>query len=172
MDIVQKAMVIATKAHEGQTYGDKPYTYHLRRVADIVKLNTNDPVCEAVAWLHDTLEDTSTTYRDLRKVFGETIADAVLELTESDGYNRLTRQLYTYHRVRQNNIAMVVKLCDRLSNMQESKGKSKGKVYLKEYERFKFALFIPDMWDDLWDQLDIAYDELKESFNNKDSDLK
>lgn len=171
MDIVQKAQEVATEAHADQFYGDKPYTYHLRRVAEMVHLYTKDPVGEAVAWLHDILEDTSTSYRDLDNIFGETIADAVLELTEPCGPNRMTRQLYNYHRIRGNNISMIVKLCDRMVNMQESKGSAKGKMYLKEYERFKFALFVPDLWDDLWDDLDAAYDELKASFDKKKKDL-
>ncbi|GAA4742299.1 hypothetical protein GCM10025783_12030 [Amnibacterium soli] len=82
LEQVALARRIATEAHRGQT--DKlgvDYIEHPRRVAARL-----DPLDEqAVAWLHDVLEDTEVTAEDLRAqgVDGE-VVDAVQLLTRSE----------------------------------------------------------------------------------------
>ena len=60
----EHAQEIATKAHDGQE--DKvgrPYIEHVARVAG----RATNARQETIAWLHDVVEDTSTTLEDLRK---------------------------------------------------------------------------------------------------------
>lgn len=161
MDIVKKAREFAKEKHEGQTYGDLPYSFHLDGVRRLVTFYTNgDPVCETVAWLHDVIEDTEANYMEVKKRFGFVIADAVKLVTDKPGKNRFERHLNTYYRIRTNEIALIVKLCDRLSNMRQSRGTPKAGMYIKEYERFKFALYTPGH-DLLWEALDLAAHELR-----------
>lgn len=57
------AKFIAHAAHEGQLdKAGKPYIEHPRTVADAVEGDT----AKAVAWLHDVVEDSSTTFEDLK----------------------------------------------------------------------------------------------------------
>ena len=58
------AQEIAAKAHDGQkdTAG-RPYIEHVARIAD----RAANPHQATIAWLHDVVEDTSTTLEDLRK---------------------------------------------------------------------------------------------------------
>lgn len=115
-EFTQKAREFARRKHEGQLDDEgKPYfDAHVVQVAEIVKLVTNnDPVAGTVAYLHDLLEDTNTTYDELVTNFGRGIADLVMELThegkKDDGG-------YYFPRL-QSEIAVLVKIADRLSNL-------------------------------------------------------
>tara|TARA_R100001377_G_C3141827_1_gene92980 strand:- start:25 stop:495 length:471 start_codon:yes stop_codon:yes gene_type:complete len=89
-DIVKDAKELAKKLHEGMTdkYGN-PYFEHLERVADRVWEMEYDMVDEtseinlyvAAAYLHDVIEDTDYSVKELTDKFGETIAEAVKLLT-------------------------------------------------------------------------------------------
>ena len=69
-----QALRFATRAHAGQTRkSGGAYIKHPMEVARFVKQfkqsNNLDSLIKA-AWMHDTLEDTDTTYDDLVKEFG------------------------------------------------------------------------------------------------------
>ncbi len=163
MDLVEEAKQFAIEKHGDQKYGgDRPYSYHLQQVVGATYIFANDQLCATVAWLHDVLEDTDTKYSEIEKKFGRTIAQAVLALTDKDGKNRATRQLNTYYIIRDNPIALLVKLCDRFANMEESIGvQDKAGMYKKEYLWFKFALYKPGQHDGLWRALDNSWEKLK-----------
>ncbi len=55
MGIVERARELAHRAHAGQTdKAGRPYIEHVARVAAAV---AGEPEAEAVAWMHDVLED-------------------------------------------------------------------------------------------------------------------
>lgn len=85
MELLAKAISIATEAHEGQF--DKagfPYIAHPFRV--MLRLhNEGAPeflLCAAI--LHDTVEDTNVTLDDLTEIFGERIAEIVDTVSRRD----------------------------------------------------------------------------------------
>ena len=60
----EHAQEIATKAHDGQKdKAGRPYIEHVARVAR----RAANPRQATIAWLHDVVEDTSTTPEDLRQ---------------------------------------------------------------------------------------------------------
>jgi (p)ppGpp synthase/HD superfamily hydrolase len=132
--LMMKAKRFAEKAHLGQKYGEQPYTYHLEGVVKLVELRTkDDPMLStyvAVAWLHDTLEDTTATYKDLVDEFGVCIAESVQYLTKVKGeeYEAYMRKVLL------SAIAREVKICDTLFNLTESfkGGNQKG---IQKYPR-------------------------------------
>ena len=108
-DQVALARRIATEAHRGQT--DKlgvDYIEHPRRVA----ARLEHPAEQAVAWLHDVVEDTAVTAEDLRKQgVDDAIVDAVLLLTRTeDGADTY------YARIAGSPLARSVKLADIADN--------------------------------------------------------
>lgn len=114
------AMVLASLAHHGQE--DKAganYIHHPCRVAERVKAAGGDGSVQAVAWLHDTLEDTALTLGDLRVCgFSNQIIDAVDCLTRRFASSRPER----YHaefieRIKHNPIARMVKIADLQDNL-------------------------------------------------------
>ena len=66
-----------------------------------------------MAFLHDTVEDTSVTIEDIRTGFPKEVADTVSTLTHSKGISYAEYLWY----IQQNSIAVKVKLSDLRSNM-------------------------------------------------------
>jgi (p)ppGpp synthase/HD superfamily hydrolase len=111
------AREIATRAHAGQFRRDgfTPYIEHPKAVAYKVMHYGDD--YSATAFLHDVLEDTTTTSQNLREAgVSETIIAAVLVLTKD--------KTLTYHQylneVHNNPIARKVKIADMLHNLSDA----------------------------------------------------
>lgn len=109
------ARAIAIRAHHGQV--DKcgePYITHPERVAAGVRADLrHDADAEAVAWLHDVVEDTDVTLDDLRfERFPRRVVDAVDAITKRKGESFADY----YERVKANPLALVVKWHDVADN--------------------------------------------------------
>lgn len=79
---VERAIVVATMAHDGQRYGDnKPYILHPLHVMALVQEAGFGESFQIVAVLHDTIEDTDLTEVAIGLLFGHEIAQAVTVLT-------------------------------------------------------------------------------------------
>ena len=121
-NVVAKALDFATKAHGDQVrkYTGEPYTNHLVEVMNIVRTVKSDDSMLAAALLHDTIEDTSVTEADVKKEFGDRIAQLVVELTDiskpEDG-NRATRKAIDRDKLAKvSDDAQTIKLADLISN--------------------------------------------------------
>jgi len=121
-NVVAKALDFATKAHGDQVrkYTGEPYTNHLVEVMNIVRTVKSDDSMLAAALLHDTIEDTSVTEADVKKEFGDRIAQLVVELTDiskpEDG-NRATRKAMDRDKLAKvSDDAQTIKLADLISN--------------------------------------------------------
>ena len=77
--IVDKAVRFAAEKHAGSPRKgtDTPYIVHPMEAAAIVAGITGDQELIAAALLHDTLEDTDTTYDEILRLFGKRVADLV-----------------------------------------------------------------------------------------------
>lgn len=124
---VAAARALATKAHEGQT--DKaglPYITHPERVASRME----NPEAQVIGWLHDTVEDTPITLRDIEATFGPETAAAVDAISRRDG-----EPWSDYlERVAANPMARQVKISDLIDNSNLSRIPH---VTLKDVERQK-----------------------------------
>jgi (p)ppGpp synthase/HD superfamily hydrolase len=124
---VAAARALATKAHEGQT--DKaglPYITHPERVA----LRMESPELQVIGWLHDTVEDTTLTVKDIAERFGPETAAAVDAISRRDG-EKWSGYL---DRVAANPMARQVKISDLIDNSNLSRIPH---VTLKDVERQK-----------------------------------
>ena len=111
---VEFAKALATRMHEGQT--DKaglPYVTHPQRVA----ARLDSPEAKVVAWLHDTVEDTSLTLGHIEEKFGHDTAAAVDAVSHRDG----ERWNDYITRVEANPIARQVKISDLIDNSNLSR---------------------------------------------------
>lgn len=145
-----KALNYAAKAHKDQkTPHGLPYLTHLTAVAmevihaceeGKIELEKTDKAI-TIALLHDTIEDTNITYDDLYMDFGVEIAEAVEALSKdsslpkkqqiADSINRLLTQPYE---------VQMVKLADRISNMQEPPQSWDSEKILAYQKEAKFIL--------------------------------
>ena len=122
---IELAKSFATKKHNGQKRLDgKDYITHPIKVAEFVKIfkeskNIEDLIC--ASYLHDTLEDTDTTFYELTNIFGPTISNLVQELTTNENLkNELGKTKYLQIKMNHmTNWALTIKLCDRLSNIKD-----------------------------------------------------
>ena len=90
MDILDKAIAFATKAHEGMTrkMSYTPYILHPMEAAVIVGTMTPDREVIAAALLHDTVEDTKITLEEIYQEFGKRVGDLVKSETEDKREDR------------------------------------------------------------------------------------
>ncbi len=154
----------ARTAHAKQTYGSEPYTVHLEAVVAIVRVVDSSPEAEAVAWLHDVLEDTPATEGELAGMFGEPVAAAVAFVTDPEGYpSRRTRKAALHASLatldpgkEPDRLALLVKTADRLANVRACVADSPGKLkmYRREHADFRAATHRAGLCDDLWTELD------------------
>lgn len=84
-ELLSKAIHLATNAHHGQfDKGGNPYILHVLAVMNL--LENPDEELQTIALLHDVIEDTSTTFQDLRDGgFSERVVEAVGLLTKMPG---------------------------------------------------------------------------------------
>ena len=81
---IRTALKFAAHKHAGQVRKgtDVPYLVHPVEVGLYLQNLGMAHDTVIAGYLHDTIEDTDTTYEELVSIFGEKIADVVLELTE------------------------------------------------------------------------------------------
>ena len=86
MDKVETAIIFAAKAHNDQKRKgtDIPYITHPFAVGMLLQKEKCSDEVIAAGILHDTLEDTETTFKDLTEEFGIQIANLVLAASEND----------------------------------------------------------------------------------------
>jgi guanosine-3',5'-bis(diphosphate) 3'-pyrophosphohydrolase len=89
-DDYAKALNFAALAHVDQkSHNGLPYLTHLIKVSmEVIFALPQHPgyghkLAVQCALLHDTLEDTAVSYKDLLKQFGSNVADGVLALTKN-----------------------------------------------------------------------------------------
>lgn len=137
-NIINKAKDFAILKHENQKYGDYPYSYHLNEVYELVcEANLSDNL-KMGAYLHDVLEDTSTTQKELAENFSEEISKMVF-CVSGFGKNRKERTQNIIDKLNQNPQYIDLKLCDRIVNMRHSKltNLKLYEMYCKELPQFE-----------------------------------
>lgn len=86
MELIEKALQVASKAHQNQfrKNTDIPYIAHPAAVGMMVMKAGYDEDVVAAAILHDTVEDTDLTLEDIEREFGTKIAEIVAGCSEPD----------------------------------------------------------------------------------------
>ncbi len=120
---VIKAAIFAERKHRGQTRKDAkktPYIAHPLDVAQFVALEAEAGNQEVVAaaLLHDTIEDTGTSYNDLVDEFGSSVADLVSEVSDDKSLPKDARkQAQIDHAASLSEGAALIKLADKMCNV-------------------------------------------------------
>ncbi|MGG6194750.1 HD domain-containing protein [Pantoea allii] len=120
----EQARRYATQAHaaagQRRKYTDEPYIVHPAAVVELVRSITDNPVLLAAAWLHDTVEDTTTTLSDIENHFGNEVAKLVEMLTNTapqSAGNRTERKMAHFrHTAQASPDAQTIKLADIIDN--------------------------------------------------------
>lgn len=128
-------MIIAYEAHKKQV--DKsgvPYIYHPIHVAE--QMDTENECI--IALLHDVVEDTNVTFKQLEEVFSKEIIDILKLLTREENieYDEYIK------RIKNNSIACKVKIADLTHNLDKTRLDFVTEVDVKRNEKYKKALQI------------------------------
>ena len=134
--VIYQSLVIAYNGHDGQMRkSGEPYIHHPIEVAKIVAKDIGlDYISIASALLHDVVEDTDVTFKDLNESVGHEISKIVNGLTkistlkknedysiQAENYRRMLLTLHKDIRV------ILIKTADRLHNMRTIDFLSKAK---------------------------------------------
>ena len=125
-EALNKAYYFALKAHKNQKRdsGD-PYLIHPVAVANILTELKLDSATIATGLLHDTIEDTHTTYETIKNEFGQEVADLVEGVTKISVFENQALSNSRAENFRKLILAtskdirvLLVKIADRLHNMR------------------------------------------------------
>ncbi len=189
--IIEKAYKYALKFHDGQKReSGEDYISHPLNVAYILSSMHADSDTICAALLHDTIEDTKTTYDDIKNNFNETIAylvDGVTKISKMKFDNKDYIMASNLRRIivsiREDARIVIIKLVDRLHNMRTLEYKNKkrqqeialetiefyvpmayyiGAYYIKdELENISFRYLKSDIYEELSNKLKVIHDENK-----------
>lgn len=154
--VYNEAKMVAFLAHKGHTYDIFPYEKHLEDVVDIVKKFGYSGKYIVGAYLHDTIEDANLSYNKIKKAFGLDVAEIVFAVTDELGRNRKEKKEKTYPKIKANPDALVVKLADRIANVEHGirmGNEKKTKMYKEEFAEFRNELFVEGQCEKMWEYL-------------------
>ena len=139
-DLLEKAYNFASDGHINQKRASgEPYITHPLQVALYLSDLSMDLETIIAAILHDLIEDTDITYKNIKKEFGSDVANIVDGVTKLDRIQYNSNEEAKAEAIRKMVIAMskdirvlILKLADRLHNIQTIK-------YLADYKQERIA---------------------------------
>jgi (p)ppGpp synthase/HD superfamily hydrolase len=117
------ALHFAAGRHRDQRRKDReesPYINHPIQVAELIARvgAVADLATLQAAMLHDTVEDTETSFQELEEIFGAEVAGLVKEVTDDKGLRKETRKrLQIEHAPNLSFKAKHIKIADKISNI-------------------------------------------------------
>ncbi|MDY4610649.1 MAG: bifunctional (p)ppGpp synthetase/guanosine-3',5'-bis(diphosphate) 3'-pyrophosphohydrolase [Sphaerochaetaceae bacterium] len=162
--ILAAATFAAEKHKDQKRASGEPYIIHPLAVGEIlIQLKMDqDTVCAGL--LHDTIEDTATSYEEIAKLFGKPVADMVEGETKIANLKAMNKSLQEAETIRKMFFAMskdirviIIKLADKLHNMRTLQ-------HLKPQRAKEIASECLDIYAPLADRLGISWlkDELED----------
>lgn len=138
-EMLNKMLVLATNRHAGQfDRGGNPYILHPLKV--MYYLKTDDEELQCIALAHDLIEDTDTTFAELKEMgFTDRVINGIRCLTKMPGESYDDYK----QRVKANRDAVKVKMCDLRHNtdLRRLKGVTeKDMARMEKYHRFFMEL--------------------------------
>lgn len=125
LSLIVRALAFAAEKHRDQRRKDagaSPYINHPIALANVLvnEGGIDDPVVICAALLHDTVEDTETSFEEIEEHFGREIAGVVREVTDDKDLPRDRRkQLQVEHARHASHAARLVKLADKICNLRD-----------------------------------------------------
>ncbi|RLU23176.1 hypothetical protein DMN91_005454 [Ooceraea biroi] len=123
--LIIKCVNFAAEKHRNQRRKDvdqTPYINHPLGVANILiqEGKVFDSIVILAAILHDTVEDTDTTFEEIEREFGREVCQVVREVTDDKTLPKAERKrLQVQHAPHLSREAKLVKLADKLYNLRD-----------------------------------------------------
>ena len=123
MTKVESAQFFAKEKHKHMTRKDgiTPYSAHLESVVSYLKsLGVTDEDVLCSGWLHDSIEDTDTTFDDLYTRFGKKVAVLVSSLSKDKKLPKKDRERLYVKQLKDAPLeAKIIKMCDISANLKD-----------------------------------------------------
>jgi len=123
--MIVRAMHFAAEKHRGQFRKgnlNTPYINHPIKVAFVLQTvaNISDEDVISAALLHDVIEDTDATHKDLCNLFNTRVADIVIEISDEKGLEASVRKrLQVEDAPNLSEEAKIIRIADKLCNIQD-----------------------------------------------------
>jgi guanosine-3',5'-bis(diphosphate) 3'-pyrophosphohydrolase len=167
LTLILQAMNFAADKHRGQSRKDANNTPYINHPIALANLLTNhagisDVNVIAAAILHDTVEDTDATVDDIEELFGRTVRDIVIEVTDDKSLPSPERKrLQIEHAGSLSHEAKLVKLADKISNLQDIISSPPVRWSLeRKREYFDWAKAVVDQLRGANEKLENLFDEI------------
>lgn len=167
--LIVKAAHFAAVKHRDQRRKDvqaTPYINHPLTLAQILTQEggITDPVVVAGALLHDTVEDTETTFEELETAFSWEVAEVVREVTDDKKQEKHERkQAQIDHAASISPRAKLVKLADKIANCRDVVSSPPHDWNLKRRrEYFEWASEVVNALGDVHPVLEAKFKEVVE----------
>ena len=126
LDIIERAYIYSARVHEGQVrLSGEPYLSHPLEVAGILADMKLDPESVAAGILHDVIEDTPATPKEIKTLFGPEVMHIVTGVSKLGSLSFGSSRARQAESIRKMFLAMaddirviLIKLADRLHNMR------------------------------------------------------
>ena len=156
-DLIRRAYELADAAHKGQKrVSGEDYIIHPLAVAKILTDLQIDDITISAAILHDVVEDTTHTLKEMRELFGDEVAmliDGVTKLGRIQYKSKEEQQLESYRKMflamAKDIRVIMIKLADRLHNMRTLK-------YMREDKQKRIARETIEIYAPLANRLGIS----------------
>jgi guanosine-3',5'-bis(diphosphate) 3'-pyrophosphohydrolase len=151
----------AIKAHKAQSYAGFPYAVHLAAVELVLRdFEYVTYRWKAAAWLHDILEDCQDSWpvERLSNEFGDRVSQLVFAVS-GFGANRKERNACIYAKIKEYPEAGILKVADRIANVEFSAGERKDgirEMYKREFPDFFMNVNSAAVPDTMWSRLTAA----------------
>jgi guanosine-3',5'-bis(diphosphate) 3'-pyrophosphohydrolase len=167
LGLILQAVQFAAHKHKDQRRKDAkatPYINHPIALAGVLHTagGVRDPVVIAAALLHDTIEDTETTYDELRGAFGPEVADVVVELTDVKFLAKESRKRLQIEKAgHASDRARLVKLADKICNLRDILASPPAGWSMQRRQKyFDWAKEVVDQIRGVNPKLERAFDQL------------
>ena len=164
--LLMDALAFSAYKHRNQRRKDvdaSPYINHPIALARVLAIEggVTDHKTLAAAILHDTLEDTETTYEELKEKFGRLIAQTVREVSDDKTLSKTDRKrLQIEHARHLSKRARLVKLADKTCNVRDmASHPPHGWPLERRREYFDWAKKVVDQIRGTQKNLEAAFDE-------------
>ena len=161
-----EALAFAAHKHRRQRRKDveaSPYINHPIALARTLSVEGGivDTKTLIAAVLHDTVEDTDTSFEEIRALFGAKVAATVREVTDDKTLDKPDRKrLQIEHAPHMSRRAALVKLADKTSNLRDvASSPPRGWPLARRRAYFDWAKAVVDRLPPVSKRLRAAFDE-------------
>lgn len=163
---IMRAAAFAAHKHRDQRRKDEfasPYINHPLALACVLTEEgaVGDVATICAALLHDTVEDTDTSFDELEREFGAEIAGIVREVTDDKTLDKPERKkLQIEHAAHASNKAKLVKLADKICNVRDVASNPPAQWPLqRRQDYFDWAKKVIDQLRGVHPRLEARFDE-------------